>query len=659
MTLQQTTIEGRPYCALLREVRDRGDEPGCRPLVLDLVVVAGRIRDEDIALVRDQTPVADVLGDYIQLRNAGGGSLKGLCPFHDEKSPSLNVSPARGLWHCFGCQEGGDVFTFLQKIDQLSFVEAVETLAHRSGIQLRYTEGGYVPRNETSQRQRLLQAHEVAADFYQQQLRSPQARTGRAFLEQRGFSAEQYQDFGIGYAPAGWEALTTHLRQHGFSDEEIILGGLASQGRRGPYDKFRDRLVWPIREASGDVVGFGARKLDDSEDGPKYLNTPETPIFKKSRLLYGIDRARRDIAREREVVVVEGYTDVMACHLSGVVTAVATCGTSFGSDHVKVLRRLLHSGSGDGDTIIFAFDGDAAGQRAAVRSFEAAQGEFTQIRIATQPDGLDPCDLRLKRGDAAVRTQMENHGQLSDFVIHTRIAAFDLDSTEGQLAAIDTVAPVVTGMRDQGQRELTVNNLAKWIGVADTAFIARRISQAAAKAPATEPATPRPADSSRAPAAYNPRDPSVHRERQVLKIAVQHPALAVGFDDVEDGVFTVPQHRAVHQFIREQGGVANAPDPMAWVARLRENSPTEGQRTFMNALGTEPLEIDGELDAPTAQAILNAVRIHALNRQVNELRTRQGRLDPTKPEQTEALSREIMDLQQRKRMLREGTLGGT
>ncbi|QVQ53579.1 DNA primase [Spiractinospora alimapuensis] len=622
--------------------------------------MAGRIRDEDIALVREQTPVADVLGDFIQLRNAGGGSLKGLCPFHDEKSPSLNVSPARGLWHCFGCQEGGDVFTFLQKIDQLSFVEAVETLAHRAGIQLRYTEGGYVPRNETSQRQRLLQAHEAAAAFYQQQIRSPQARIGRAFLEQRGFAAEQYQDFGVGYAPAGWEALTTHLRQQGFSDEEIILGGLASQGRRGPYDKFRNRLVWPIREASGDVVGFGARKLDDSEDGPKYLNTPETPIFKKSRLLYGIDRARRDIARERNVVVVEGYTDVMACHLSGVVTAVATCGTSFGDDHVKVLRRLLHSGSGEGGTIVFAFDGDAAGQRAAVRSFEAAQGAFKQIRIAVQPDGLDPCDLRLKRGDAAVRTQMENHGQLSDFVINARSDAYDLESSEGQLAAIDAVASVVTGTRDPDQRKLTIDYLAKRIGVADTVFIERRISQAAAKAPTTESVPTLAEPTSRSPAPYNPRDPSVQRERQVLKIAVQHPALAVGFDDFEDGVFTDPRHETVRRFIREQGGVANAPDPMAWATRLRENSPTEARAKFITALGTEELEIAGELDEATAREILGSVRIHALNRQINTLRTRLGRLDPEKDaEPYDQTQREIMDLQRRRRMLREGTLGST
>ena len=303
--------------------------------------VAGRIRDEDIAMVREQAPIADVIGEYLQLRNAGGGSLKGLCPFHDEKTPSFNVTPARGLWYCFSCADGGDVIKFVEKVDNLSFPEAVERLAARAGIELTYEQGGHVPGQEHSQRRRLLAANQAAAEFYADRLHAPAAAPARDFLSERGFELADAERFGCGYAPAEWEALTRHLRGRGFTDAELLLSGLASQGRRGPVDRFRGRLLWPIRDLTGDVIAFGARKLDPDDNGPKYLNTPETPLFKKSSVLYGADLAKREIAHRRQAVIVEGYTDVMACHLSGVPTAVATSGTSFGEGHVKMLRRLL------------------------------------------------------------------------------------------------------------------------------------------------------------------------------------------------------------------------------------------------------------------------------------------------------------------------------
>ena len=292
--------------------------------------MAGRIRDEDIALVRERSPIEEVVGEYLQLRSAGGGSLKGLCPFHDEKTPSFNVTPARGLWYCFSCAEGGDVIKFVQRIDNLSFAEAVERLAARAGIELRYEQGGHVPGQEHTQRRRLIEAHRAAAEFYAERLASPRPAPARDFLAARGFELADAERFGVGYAPAEWDALTRHLRGRGFTDAELLRGGLAGQGRRGPVDRFRGRLIWPIRDLTGDVIAFGARKLDEDEDGPKYLNTPETPLFKKSSVLYGADLAKRDIAQRRQAVIVEGYTDVMACHLSGITTAVATSGTSFG-----------------------------------------------------------------------------------------------------------------------------------------------------------------------------------------------------------------------------------------------------------------------------------------------------------------------------------------
>ncbi|MGH3444657.1 MAG: DNA primase, partial [Nocardioidaceae bacterium] len=366
--------------------------------------MAGRIREEDIALVRERARIDEVVSDYVTLRNAGGGSLKGLCPFHDEKTPSFHVNPARNFYHCFGCGEGGDVIGFLMKIDGLGFAEVVERLADKTGIQLRYTEGERPQKRETHLRPRLIEAHRLAQAYYADQLAGSDAVPGRQFLDERGFDQDAAATFGIGFAPRDGDALFKHLRQQGFTNEELVAAGLVAQGRNGHYDRFRGRLLWPIRETNGEVIGFGARRLfDDDRIEAKYLNTAETPIYKKSQVLYGIDLARRDIARASQAVVVEGYTDVMAAHLAGVPTAVATCGTAFGEDHARVLRRLLHDHEEFRGEVIFTFDGDEAGQRAALRAFGGDQQFVGQTYVAVEPDGLDPCDLRLRKGDAAVR----------------------------------------------------------------------------------------------------------------------------------------------------------------------------------------------------------------------------------------------------------------
>jgi len=437
--------------------------------------VAGRIRDEDIALVRERSPVEEVVGEYLQLKNAGGGSLKGLCPFHEEKTPSFNVTPARGLFYCFSCSEGGDVIRFVQMIDHLSFAEAVERLAARAGIDLRYEQGGHVPGQEQTQRRRLIEAHRAAAEFYSERLAGADAVAGRAFLSSRGFEQADAQRFGIGFAPADWDALARHLHGRGFTDAELLAGGLASHGRRGLIDKFRGRLIWPIRDLSGDVIAFGARKLRDDDDGPKYLNTPETALFKKSSVLYGADLAKRDIAQRRQAVIVEGYTDVMACHLAGVTTAVATSGTSFGDGHITILRRLLMDDSQFRGEVIFTFDGDPAGQRAALRAFSMEEKFVTQTFVAVQPDGLDPCDLRLERGNEAVRDLIAQRVPLFEFAIRSALHDHDLNTAEGRLAALDAVAPIVGKIKDRGLRQLYAVSLDRWLGMMDESFVLARI----------------------------------------------------------------------------------------------------------------------------------------------------------------------------------------
>ncbi len=365
----------------------------------------------------------------------------------------------------------------MERIDNLSFVESVERLAARAGIDLRYEQGGQVPGREHSQRRRLLEAHKAAAEFYAERLPSPAAAPGRAFLTERGFTLADAEHFGVGYAPAEWEALTRHLRGRGFTEQELLTGGLASQGRRGAMDRFRGRLMWPIRDLTGDVIAFGARKLNPDEDGPKYLNTPETPLFHKSTVLYGADLAKREIAQRRQAVIVEGYTDVMACHLAGVRTAVATSGTSFGDGHIKILRRLLMDADQFRGEVIFTFDGDAAGQRAALRAFDLEEHFVTQTFVAVQRDGLDPCDLRLKQGEQAVRDLVAQRLPVFEFAIRSELAKHNLDTNEGRLAALDAAARIIARIKDRGLRDRYAVSLDRWLGMLNEEFVLARVRE--------------------------------------------------------------------------------------------------------------------------------------------------------------------------------------
>ena len=480
--------------------------------------MAGRIREEDIAEVREKARIDDIVSGYVTLRNAGGGSMKGLCPFHDEKSPSFHVTPARGFYHCFGCQESGDVISFLMKIDGLAFTETVERLADKYGVTLRREDGDVrEDRPRGPQRGRLVEANKVAQAYYADQLASPEAVVARQFLGERGFDQAAAEQFGIGFAPRDGEALVRHLRQKGFRDEEAVAAGLVAQGRSA-YDRFRGRLLWPIRDASGDTIGFGARRIfDDDKIEAKYLNTSETPLYKKSQVLYGIDLARRDMARTSQAVVVEGYTDVMACHLSGVPTAVATCGTSFGDDHARVLRRFLHDHEEFRGEVIFTFDGDAAGQKAAIRAFAGDQNFVSQTYVAVEPTGLDPCDLRIQQGDAAVRELVARRVPLYRFVLGNVVSKFDLDRADGRVDAVREGARLVSSIRDRSKVEAFSRELAGMIGVdieqareeVRRAAVARgaRVARCRRRARGRQAGTTRAARSARAPVRHRARDP--------------------------------------------------------------------------------------------------------------------------------------------------------
>ncbi|MFD8215038.1 DNA primase [Streptomyces sp. NPDC059697] len=628
--------------------------------------MAGRINDEDVKAVRDAVPIDAVVSEYLQLRNAGGGNLKGLCPFHDEKSPSFQVSPSKGLFHCFGCQEGGDTITFVMKVDHLTFSEAVERLAGQAGITLRYEEGGYNPSHQRGERIRLVEAHKIAAQYYVEQLDiSPEADAGRKFLAERGFDQAAAAHFGVGYSPQGWDHLTRHLRGKGFTDKELLLSGLSQEGRRGPIDRFRGRLMWPIRDIGGEVVGFGARKLYEADNGPKYLNTPDTAIYRKSQVLYGIDLAKKDIAKASRAVVVEGYTDVMACHLAGITTAIATCGTAFGSDHIKILRRLLmDNGSA---RVIFTFDGDAAGQKAALRAFEDDQKFAAETYIAIAPDGMDPCDLRLAKGDEAVADLVEPRTPLFEFALRQIILRYDLETPAGRAAALDEAAPIVARIKNSGAQHEVAVQLAGMLGILDTQFVVKRVAQLARWARDRGGRGPAPADGQRSQQAYatvrtsaggpalNLRNPVYATERELLKLALQRPELvSPAFDAYGIDEFTAAPYAAVRLAIMESGGAEyGTQDPQEYLVRVREAAPDDVVRSMVTELAVEAI-MRKTVDETYAGDQLVMVRRRAVERRIVDVQGALARASAHgDPAQLAAVQNELWVLQQYGQALRE------
>jgi len=605
--------------------------------------VAGRIHDEDVALVRERSRIDEVVRDYLTLKAAGGGSLKGICPFHDEKTPSFHVTPSKGLWFCFGCNEGGDTVNFLQKVDHLSFTEAIEKLAGKLGIQLRYVSSGTSGNKPVGNRTRLIEANRLAEQFYQEQLTKPNAKIGRDFLQSRGFDKAAATKFGVGYSPDEWGELTQFLRSKGFTDEELKAAGLAIDGQRGVYDRFRGRLIWPIRDSSGDTIGFGARKLKDTDDGPKYLNTPETPLYKKSQVLYGIDLARKEIAKRRQAVIVEGYTDVMAAHLSGVETAVATCGTAFGEDHVRILRRLLMDQDEMRGEVIFTFDGDAAGQKAALKAFELDAQITSQTFVAIEPTGLDPCDLRLKNGAEAVRELVARRIPLFEFAIKSSINQYPIQTPEGRVAASRAVAPMITGIKDPALRPEYLRLAAGWIGVEPAAIKeamgkqAKTINQPAEKLPTIDLL-----------------DPVVRVEREALKLALQHPQLLPDwFAALEESSFSVQQHRDVYQAITK----AENENPEGFIDHVLATTNDETQN-LIRALLVEPIQSSDEQLERYGKAVFARVMELDATRQIADLKRTLQRLNPI-DEQVEydKLFAELVALEQHRRTLREQAMG--
>ena len=622
----------------------------------------GRIPDRDIAGVRDRIRIEDVVGDYVQLRRAGADSLKGLCPFHDEKSPSFHVRPNHGHFHCFGCGEGGDVYAFIQKLEHVSFVEAVEMLADRIGYAVTYTGGGNTMQRDRGSRSRLVAANAAAQEFYSAALESEEAVPARRYLAERNFDAAAARQFGCGFAPSGWDALTKHLIRKGFEFKELEAAGLSREGRRGPMDRFHRRLLWPIRSASGETIGFGARRIfDDDVIEAKYVNTPETVLYKKSAVLFGIDLAKRDIAKSHQAVVVEGYTDVMAMHLAGVATAVASCGTAFGDEHLSMLRRLMMDDKFFRGELIYVFDGDSAGQAAALKAFAGEQNLAGQSFVAVAADGMDPCDLRLKSGDAALRDLVARRTPLFEFAIRATLGEHNLESAEGRVNALRQCVPMVAKIKDPTLRDEYARQLAGWVGWDDVAQVIGRVREEAGRKPTTRGADRAAPAPRRDPAAErpDPRDPTLWPQREALKSALQCPALAGPvFDSLTVESFTHPGYAAVRNAIEAAGGTASGMTGAQWMEAVREQAGTPALVRLLSELAVETINVDEDRLPRYISGVLARLQEVWVGRQIAEVKSKLQRMSPIEQgEEYHALFGDLVALEAYRRSLLEQASG--
>ncbi|MBS1695021.1 MAG: DNA primase [Actinobacteria bacterium] len=638
----------------------------------------GRIPDRDIAAIRERIRIEDVVGDYVQLRRAGADSLKGLCPFHDEKSPSFHVRPNHGHFHCFGCGEGGDVYAFVQKIEHVSFVEAVEVLADRIGYTVTYTGSSTANvQRDRGSRSRLLAANTAAQEFYAAALRSEDAAAARQYLLDRNFDGDAAAHFGCGFAPSGWDSLTKHLLRKGFEFKELEAAGLSREGRRGPIDRFHRRLLWPIRASSGETIGFGARRIfDDDPIQAKYVNTPETVLYKKSSVLFGLDMAKRDIAKSHRAVVVEGYTDVMAMHLSRETTAVASCGTAFGDGHLALLRRLMMDDNWYRGELIFVFDGDEAGQAAALKAFDGDQQVAGKSFVAIASDGMDPCDLRLKSGDEALRDLVARRIPMFEFAIRSLIPDGDVldNDPQAQVDALRRCVPLVSRIRDYALRDEYARRLAGWTGWPDESQVLGRVREEAQRrgmpergrrrGAAAEPEQPRQRrpdrDDAAAPARPDPADPTLWPQREALKSALQYPALAGPvFDALTVESFTHRGYAAVRAAIEAAGGTAAGLSGAQWIEAVRDQTGTPAAANLVNELGVEAFRVEDDDKLPRyIGGVLARLQEVWVGRQIAEVKSKLQRMSPVEQgDEYHALFGDLVAMEAYRRSLLEQASG--
>ena len=615
--------------------------------------MAGRIRQDDIDAVRERTDLAKVVGEYLTLKKAGHDSLVGLCPFHTEKTPSFSVSPSKQVYYCYGCGAGGDVVRFLMDLENLSFVEAIERLAGGVGVTLRYEGERPADRQAASRRQSLTKANEVAAGlFHKMLLEGREASEARTYLTERQISEEAIRLFEVGYAPTYSDFLMRRMAKD-MSAELLVEAGLVVKDSEGGLrDRFRGRITFPIRDLSGRHVGFGGRIMPSAEsattkDGQpikaaKYLNTSETPVYRKSSLLYNLDRAKLAITRSGDVVVTEGYTDVIALHQAGVENAVATCGTALTVEHVRLLSRFAQRA-------ILTFDGDEAGARAAERAFAFVEESGLQLRVLILPDGLDPAEFVRQRGAEAFAQAAAGASALVEYMIRRSVQRADTASIEGRTQAVEAALPLVQGLNDPVRRQQYTHLLADLTGV-DEGSVRSKLGRPPAQSGApVRPSSNAPDDGEEeqgTAAAGRPRRRGTVQERvewEMLKVLAQDPAAfaAVGAK-LTDEHFESARNRNLFAAIATSGGNIRAaitdPSLEKVAARLSE-------------LAVEPLE--GEPGSEYTDSVWLRLEELRLQRLSGDVRRRLQALNPTTDPGYDDLFQELISIDGELRRLRE------
>ncbi len=619
--------------------------------------MAGRIRKEDVQALKERADIASVIADHTDLKKAGT-RLKGLCPFHTEKTPSFTVDPVKGYYHCFGCGEGGDVYSFLQQVGGLDFTEAVEQLARRTGYELHYEDLSPGQRRALGERSRLVEINQRALAFFRERWASDEGTIARDYLRDRGFDDQDAEAFSVGYAPNDWERLSRLLVTEGYDRRELVRVGLAVDNKRGGLrDRFRGRVIFPVRDASGDPIGFGGRILPDLDygdfDPPKYYNSPETPLYHKAKVLYGLSESRTGMAASGEVLVCEGYTDVMALHQAGITNAVATCGTAVGAEHFRVLARYVNK-------VVLAFDNDEAGVKAAERAAtEAASvdaeapGQRFQLRVLKLDEGTDPADLVQSSGAEALHAAVAAAEPVTGFLVDAEVARADLSTDEGRAAALRAAITRLGGEPDPDLRRVwartriadPVGVSVQWVtstaqrlgvrldrhdGVATGVTVARRGGGQRGRV------VPR-------------ATPEAALERRVLRVVLQHPEwLPEEWWELTGDDFTHPRARVLHAAI-EAGGGAGVP-----LEDVLDAAPDDEVRGLVRSVA---LEVADPADtADSAAGEVRALRERALAHQVADIDQRLAAVNATTdPDGFRALNAERFALEQRRRQLRESS----
>jgi DNA primase len=591
---------------------------------------------DDIDLVREKTDLVELAKEVTKVRRSGRSTMA-VCPFHSEKTPSLSIDAAKGLYHCFGCGKSGDVYRWVQETQALDFSGAVEFLARRAGVTLTVDPEAAKRR---SHRESLVEATQAAVAFYTQRLKSaPDAGGARSYVRSRGYEADVVDTFSLGYSPDEWQTLVEHLRGLGVRDETMVSAGLARQGNQGLYDRFRGRLMFPIFDLRGDAVGFGARILEG--EGAKYLNSSESPIYHKSRLLYGLNWAKSDIVRADTAVVVEGYTDVIAMHHAGMPIAVATCGTSLGKDHLDLLRRFS-------ERVVFAFDADEAGAGAALRGFEQSVPGDLDLRVAVLPEGKDPADVVADGDISVLEDALESSTTVLQFKIEAELGKHDLSRPEMGAKAVQDAAKVIAAHPDPVTRREYAVSVARRTGV-DVSYVEQAVRSGRSSAQRTERVKPEPFEPSDVEGDEHvdpPHRSTMYRtELELIRLLLVND-LSLAEIEVDSGLFSSDETRSMFARVTVIAEGVAPGDTLDLGAALGDDDSPEAGTMRELALVDRPL--------PSAEDLVNRLEVGRIDGQISTITRKLRQVDEQADPQTYSqLWRELISLQQEKRDRRE------